>query len=381
MSEATPMEEPAQAADVYAAAHTGCVVFDLSHRGKLELTGPEAARFLHNLTTQDVLNLPPGEGREAFAVTAKARVVAYFYLFHVKQTDGASAYWLDLPPGTAEAALRHLDRYRISEQVEFADRTREFAQWHAAGPRARAACEKAVGADAGCMVRGHDILGVPGYDILGPADRAAEVRARLVEAGARPAGNETYEILRVEAGTPAFGADVNEDTFVPEVGRARQAISYTKGCYLGQEPIVMARDRGHVNRQLLGLRLVGPASPGGLVFRDGKEIGRVTSSVVSPRLGPIALAYLRRGNWEPGTAVEVGAEGARRPATVSALPLPALTLDRRQDQNDTTDRVKEGMDHDRPGQAACAGGEPAEHERQGEQGDRLRPGVGVDGGE
>src|SRR5207249_7728705 len=96
---------------------------------------------------------------------------------------------------------------------------------------------------------------------------------------------------------------MDETTFAPEVGRIQQAICYTKGCFLGQEPIVMARDRGHVNRALLGLKLSGgPAPAGTKLFREGKEVGQVTSSVVSPRLGPIALAYLRRGNWEPGTA-------------------------------------------------------------------------------
>ena len=140
----------------------------------------------------------------------------------------------------------------------------------------------------------------------GPLESAAE-------AGATPAGREAFETLRVEAGTPAFGLDIDENTFAPEVGRTQQAICYTKGCYLGQEPIVMARDRGQVNRTLLGVKLTGgPAPHGSLVYRDGKEIGRVTSSVQSPRLGTaIGLAYIRRGNQEPGTAVEVEVEGGR----------------------------------------------------------------------
>jgi folate-binding protein YgfZ len=313
----------------YEAARTGCALFDLSHRGKLEATGAEAARFLHNLTTADVLGLPAGAGREAFVLTAKARVVVYFYLFHLKAASGASVFWLDLPPGAAEKTLRHLDFYRISERVEFADRTAEFAQVHAAGPRARAALEAAVGPlpplqdlqAAATEVRRRDVLGVPGFDVLCPPGAAAALWRRLTEAGARPAGRVAFEALRVEAGAPAFGADVDEETFAPEVGRTRQAISYTKGCYLGQEPVVMARDRGHINRLLLGLRVSGDAAPHrGPVFRDAKEVGRVTSGVVSPRLGPLALAYLRRGNWEPGTAVEVEAEGGRVPAVVASLP-------------------------------------------------------------
>src|SRR5439155_4477699 len=133
----------------------------------------------------------------------------------------------------------------------------------------------------------------------------------LTQAGARPAGKEAFEVLRVEAGVPRYGVEMNEERFVVEVGRTPQAISYSKGCYLGQEPIVMARDRGHVNRTLLGLKLNGdPAPHGSLLHRDGKEVGRVTSSVVSPRLGAaVALGYLRRGCWEPGTAVEVEVDG------------------------------------------------------------------------
>ena len=322
----------------YEQARTGCVVFDQSDRGKVAVTGPEAARFLHNLTTQDVLNLPPGEGREGFAVTAKARVVAYFFLFHEKTPDGVSTYWLDLPPGTTEKTLQHLDRYRISEQAEFADRGNDFANLHIAGPRAADVLEKlsgaplpplqelqhsprALGDDVNGVVIRHDLLGLLGFDILFPASHAGALSRRLLEAGATPAGREAYEMLRIEAGTPAFGSEIDENTFVPEVGRARQAICYTKGCYLGQEPIVMARDRGQVNRTLLGLKLTGgPAPHGSLVYRDGKEVGRVTSSVHSPRLGTIALAYIRRGNQEPGTAVEVEVEEKRRPAVVSALP-------------------------------------------------------------
>jgi folate-binding protein YgfZ len=128
-------------------------------------------------------------------------------------------------------------------------------------------------------------------------------------------------VLRVEAGAPLYGVDVDETTFAPEVGRTPQAISYAKGCYLGQEPIVMARDRGQVNRTLLGLLLPGgPVPRGSLLFREGKEVGRVTSSVLSPTRGGIALAYVRRGHQQPGTALEVEAGGQRHRAEVAALP-------------------------------------------------------------
>jgi folate-binding protein YgfZ len=143
------------------------------------------------------------------------------------------------------------------------------------------------------------------------------------QAGARPAGREACEILRVEAGLPREGADIDETTFAPEVGRIAETISYTKGCYLGQESIVMARDRGQVNRTLVGVKLPqGPVPHGTLLFAQGKEVGRVTSSVRSPRLGAaLGLAYVRRGHQEPGTTLEVEAAGNRAAAEVIRLPV------------------------------------------------------------
>jgi tRNA-modifying protein YgfZ len=322
----------------YEQARQGAVLFDLSHRGKLEVSGGDAATFLHNLCTNDVKGLPVGAGCEAFLTTPTARAVAYFQLYHLLLHDGRDAFWLDLEPGRVEKLIQALDRYVISEQVEFADRTREFAQLHLAGPAALEVLEKALvddvpglgplehmvrtfGANAHSHIRRHDRLALPGYDIVCLRGVAPAVWSLLLRAGARPAGLEAYELLRVEAGTPVYGADVDESRFVVEVGRTAQAISYTKGCYLGQEPIVMARDRGQVQRTLLGVKLSGdgPLPAGTKLTRDGKEVGVTASSVVSPALGvPVALAYVRRGSQEPGTVLQ--ADG--RTAEVTPLPFP-----------------------------------------------------------
>jgi folate-binding protein YgfZ len=300
----------------YDQARSGCVLFDQSHRGKVEVTGSDAASFLQNLCTNDVKGLPAGAGREAFLTTAKAKVVAYVFIYRM-----GPAYWLDLAPGTSTTSLKHLDHFLISEQVEFIDRSREFAQFHLAGPRAESVLAQGRIGDT-AQVRRHDLLGVPGIDIVCPRTQVENAWRTLVQAGALPAGRQAFEVLRVEAGTPVQGLDIDENTFAPEAGRTAQAICYTKGCYLGQEPIVMARDRGQVNRTLLGLKLSGGTEPhGSLLYRDGKEVGRVTSSIVSPQLGSaIALAYVRRGSQEPGTVVEVEVAGQRRPAEVTALP-------------------------------------------------------------
>ena len=128
----------------YEQVRSHCGLFDLSHRGKVELTGSEAGAFLHNLCTNDINNLALGAGCEAFLTTNKAKVVAYLIVYHVRLHDGRDALWLDLAPGLAEKIIQHLDHYVISEQVEFADRTREFTHLHLAGPEARQVLERAL---------------------------------------------------------------------------------------------------------------------------------------------------------------------------------------------------------------------------------------------
>jgi tRNA-modifying protein YgfZ len=305
--------------------HAAC--FDHSDRAKVVVAGPDARSFLHNLCTNDIKNLrpvsdwrQPAGGCEAFFATAQAKAVVFALIFCTEH-DGQESFWLDLEPGLAEKVFRHLDRYIISEQVELADRSAEFSQWHIAGPEAESVLTRtALGPP--CRIRRWDRLGLPGWDVVCPCADGKQVREQLTVAGAIPAGAEIFNTLRIEAGIPIYGTDIDDNRFVVEVGRTKQAISYTKGCYLGQEPIVMARDRGHVNRTLMGLRVHSPqALPAGTkLLRQGKEVGEVTSSVVSPRFGTIALAYIRRGNQEPGTMVEITSGGGAGAAEVVTLP-------------------------------------------------------------
>jgi tRNA-modifying protein YgfZ len=147
----------------------------------------------------------------------------------------------------------------------------------------------------------------------------------LTAAGAVRGTHETFETLRIEAGTPFFGPDIDENRFVMEVGKATRAVSYNKGCFLGQEPIVMARDRaGHVNRAFLGIKVLEGQTPlpsGTKLFHEGQEVGVVTSSCLSPRLGAsIALGYLRWKHQEPGTRMEAEVNGGRVAVEVVGLP-------------------------------------------------------------
>jgi folate-binding protein YgfZ len=326
------------AAGEYRTTLEAAAMFDLSPRGKVQVTGADAVTFLHNLSTNDIARLPVGAGCEAFLTTAQARIIAHVFVSRL--VDGKQeALWLDLTAGLAGKVIGHLDHYLISEQVELADRTRDFAQVHLAGPLALTVLKKALpddvpelaplqnmvrsfGEGRTSYVRRHDPLGLPGFDILIPPDQADRVWQALTAAGARPAGRESYEVLRVEAGTPEYGRDLDESNLPQEVGRTPQAVSFTKGCFLGQEPIVRIRDLGHVNRTLLGLKVAGAGQvpPGAKLFRAGQEAGKVTSAVASPRLGTVALAYVRRGSDRPGTAVEVETASGRVPAEVTSLP-------------------------------------------------------------
>jgi folate-binding protein YgfZ len=323
----------------YHTAVSDIAVFDVSHRGYVEAKGPEAGKFLHNLCTNDVLKLPLGAGCEAFLTTSQAKIAAYVVIYHAMLPHAGELYLVDAGPGMGEPVLKHLDRFLISEQLELADRTKEFAQLHLAGPRAPAVLEGLTSssnaafqeyqheclplAGFSCQVRRRDILGLPGYDIVIPQEQAAFVWKALLTAGARPAGTAAYEVLRIEAGSPVYGRDIDETNLPQEVGRVERTISFTKGCYIGQETVARIRTYGHVNRSLVGLKLSTstPVASGTKLLRDGKEVGQVTSSVVSPRMGTvIGLGYARRGNQEPGTILQLDGSGSQ--AEVASLPFP-----------------------------------------------------------
>ena len=301
--------------DDYQAATNAAALFDLSDHGKIELAGPDARLFLHNLCTQDVKNLPVGSSCETFLTTTKARVVAHVWIMH-RETN---VLWLDMVAGQAAKVLKHLNHFLISENVELADHTAEYGMLRLVGPRAG----EILAQLAITPTRRHCLLALDGYDLFLPAAEIDVQRQHLIDAGAVPGSSQTYQILRIEAGLPQFGIDIDENRLAMEVNRTAEAISYAKGCYLGQETIVMARDRGQVNRLLMGVKIANgaPLAPGTKLFRAGEEVGQVTSSVFSPRLGQvIALAYLRRGSSDAGTEVVIEPTTDGRTGVVSALP-------------------------------------------------------------
>jgi folate-binding protein YgfZ len=326
----------------YRAAIFEAALFDTSSAAKLLLTGPDAPMFLSNLSTNDTKNLPLGGGCEDYFCDSRAKVQFQTWIYHVRLSDGRHAMWVETTAGRNEALVKYLDRYLISEQVEIADVTEQYAQLHLAGTNAATVLEKTLGAavpelsefahmertfgaNTTCSIRRRDFLGLPGYDIVCRAELVEGVRGLITAAGAVRGTAETFDMLRIEAGTPLFGPDIDENRFVMEVGWAPRAVSYSKGCFLGQEPIVMARDRaGHVNRAFLGLKVLEGQSPlpmGTKLFHEGQEVGVTTSSCFSPRLAaPIALAYLRWKHQEPGTRMEAETVGDKVAVEVLGLP-------------------------------------------------------------
>ncbi len=321
------------AAQEYTAARRGVGLVDRRDWGVILVTGRDRATFLHALLSNDVKALAPGGGCAAtlLDVHGKVQVVLLVWV----REDGIL---LVTPPGMAQKVAEALDHYLFSEKVSLRDATEETALFVLAGPEAHATLERLTGvrpADApwshvaatldGSAVRlvsGGGETGGPEVWVVAGAEDGARVWDRLTVAGACPVGLTALESLRIEAGTPRFGHDVDDTVLLPEIPFLN-LVSYTKGCYPGQEVVVRIRDRGHVKRHLLGLLLDGEALPprGAEVVAGDTAVGSVTSAAWSFGLErPIALAFVRRDHAEPGTAVTVKVGDRSILARVSALP-------------------------------------------------------------
>jgi len=308
----------------YAAAITSAALFDESAIGKIILRGPDAPMFLGNLSTNDIAPLPLGGGCATYFCDTRAKALFQAAVYHVRLDDAAHALWLETTAGRDAALFQHLDRYLISEAVELENATERFAQTHLAGPQSKAILESALVAElphleefqhvertfghlSAASLRRRDRLGVPGFDIVCLKERAGGIARMLIAAGATQGTPETREILRIEAGVADYGKDFDESRFVMEIAGALKAVSYSKGCYLGQEPIVMSRDRaGHAPRSMVKLRSATILEPAAKLFSGTDEVGFVTSATLSPRYGPIALGYVKWKHREPGTELLAG---------------------------------------------------------------------------
>ncbi|MDE3155280.1 MAG: aminomethyltransferase family protein [Acidobacteriota bacterium] len=331
-------------ADEYRAARDHAGLFDRSARGRIVVTGADAAAFLHGVLTNDITVLAPGQGCYALYLTPQGRLIADLDVLRLE-----NGVLLGVHLDVTGALMARFDQSIFAEDVCLEDVTAGTAQWHVCGPAAGEIAAAATGSRAATLAAlpeyghvsttfgGRDArivatrpTGLRGFDVIVDAADSRAVHQALLDAGAAELAPETVETLRVEAGVPAFHVDMDETTIPLEAGLEQRAISFTKGCYVGQEVIVRVMHRGHgrVARHLMGLTLEGTDVPAvGDQLRAGdKDVGRITSAVFSPAFDrPIALAYLQRDWLTPGTAVQVIHGPASWPAVVAALPFTTGT--------------------------------------------------------
>jgi tRNA-modifying protein YgfZ len=311
----------------YAVLRQGCGLVDRSERGKLALTGSDAIEFLDGQVTNELAGLRPGEGRYAAFLTHKGKMLGDLRILVVAGEDGDSIaeLALDTERVALQALFDMIRRFKVGFQVELQKRTLERGLLSLIGPEAEAiagAGELAAGehANAWLKIAGVRALAIrteEGIDLLCEAARTEPLCAGLLARGATAVAPEAAECLRVERGRPRYGIDMDDATIPQEAGINERAVSFTKGCYVGQETVARLHYRGKPNRHLRGLRLSAPADTGEQLRLGEREAGRVGSSVVSPDLGPIALALVRR-EAPLGAALLVGDGG--RTAEVTALP-------------------------------------------------------------
>jgi folate-binding protein YgfZ len=298
-----------------------CGLIDRSARGKLALTGAQAKEFLNGQVTNDVELLEPGTGLYAAFLTHKGKMQG-----DVRVLDLGDELWLDTERAALQALFDLIRRFKIGFDVELHKRTLECALLSLIGPRARevAGAQELPSAEHSSMRArrgGAQVVLVAtadGIDVICAADDAPAVKAALVQAGAVEVGEDAGELLRVEAGRPRFAVDIDDTTIPQEAGLNDRAVSFTKGCYVGQETVARLFYKGKPNRHLRGLRLSDAGVATGDALRLGeREVGRLGTVVRSPTLGPIALALVRR-EAEPGATVSVGAAGV----TAEVVELP-----------------------------------------------------------
>jgi tRNA-modifying protein YgfZ len=302
----------------YRALTERCGLVDRCERGKLALTGGEAKEFLHGQVTNDVEALEPGRGCYAAFLTPKGKMRG-----DLRILDLGHELFLDTERASLQALFNLIRNFKLGRDVELHKRTVECGLLSLVGPAARqVAGADALGPDEHDNAAG-EIGGVPvrvvataaGVDLICDAERTPELKAALADV---PEVSEAAaEIVRVEAGRPRYGLDLDDSVIPQEAALNERAVSFTKGCYVGQETVARLYYRGKPNRHLRGLRLSEPAATGDALTLGERAVGRLGSAVVSPAHGPIGLAIVRR-EAAPGDTVSVGVSGVT--ATLVELP-------------------------------------------------------------
>ena len=301
--------------EAYWAARRGAVVIDRSHEGRVWLSGRDRLGLLQRMSTNELEGLAEGEARPTVLTTPVARMVDLLWVLNL----GDRALMLT-SPGQSEAVRRWLSGYIFfNDDVRLQDANKEMGQLGVYGPGAARGVAalapeaeslpegRSLRRDALIILRGRPLAG-DGFTLLGPAEELAQASEMVVSGGAVRAGEETYQVLRIEAGLPYIGHEISEE-YIPLEAGLWSAVSFSKGCYIGQEIIARMESRGKLAKTLVGLKLDAPVTPGAEVFKGELRVGRVSSAAVSPGAGPIALAFVKPQFAEPGTRLKVdGAE-------------------------------------------------------------------------
>ncbi len=313
----------------YEAARQGTAYYLLDHPGYLRFSGPDRANFLQRQTTNDIHLLNPGHVLQSVLTSPTARILDVFYFFQEQDSIGGAS----LPARSAETARFLKSRVFFMDKVIILDASLDFAQIDLEGPRA-----SKLLASIGIQISDElnttsqteidhqplrifskpGLLGT-GYRLITPGAGSKTLQERLTSAGATLLSQESYQILRVEAGLPGEAHELNE-SFTPLEANLIDAIAGDKGCYTGQEIIARQINYDKITRSLLGVRLPVWVPPGTSLTAEGKPAGTITSAVESPRLGPIALAVLKRPYNQPGMTVELQLDGGQIEGQVSSLP-------------------------------------------------------------
>lgn len=323
----------------YAALRTGALLVDRTHRGRVRIRGEKARDVVTGLVTNDIIALEPGQGAYAAALTPKGKIIADVRVF-----AGSDSVLMDVPVRAFPGFMAMIRKYVNPRSSPYSDESASVHDLCIAGANARLVLAEVLGAHSATLGTlppyGHITadfegatlqiartaeLGSDAYDCFVPAALHETMRARLIDAGARPGGLVAWDIARIEAGHPEWGIDIDETTIPQEANLDDlDAISYTKGCYTGQETVARVHFRGHVNKHLRGLMFDGDdPPPRGAALGDttGKSVGDVRSVATSPRLGAIALAMVRR-EVETGATLTATWDAGSREGRLVRLPFP-----------------------------------------------------------
>lgn len=311
------------------------LLLDRSDRGRLALTGSERKTFLNGQVTNDVERLREGEGLYAAFLTHKGKMLGDVRVLDVREMPGpptpvtlGEALLLDTERVALQSLFDLIRRFSLGHDVTLHKRTLETVALSLIGPDARriagaAALPDVEHANVAAEIGARPVLLVAsdvGVDVIADAADAAPVSSALRAAGAVATEEAAAEVIRVERGRPRYGIDLDDSVIPQEAGLNERAVSFEKGCYVGQETVARLHYKGKPNRHLRGLRLSAAAAPGMALTVGEREVGRIGSAVVSPQHGPIALALVRR-EAPPGTVVAVGADGVT--AEIVELPFAA----------------------------------------------------------